>query len=761
MGAKSNNADQLLDSQPSQNLPNNTSLLSTNKLQDHLKTFGSPDSIDSGINMETCNSCIPYLQTFKNDSGDIIKSIYNQNLENNTKNLVDSNHNSDISIETENNINFVPSYNSYSNIQDKECIKDNIIERINVKEILSNNISLIEMNNSIHQDMKSNEIQTILPEGWKRHEDIDGLYYWHIKSGTIQREMPSTSCHTSSLSPVTSDLNPFRQDLTDPTEGSVEINFNAFKNKLARHSLNLTDYFPHRDFAKYQAVPVPALSTPLVFHVKSLGWCEINEADLTPERSSKAVNKCIMDLSYGRNSLETIGKWGEGQSLLLEIDSYNLSLKARSGKLITIQPIHSIKVWGVGKENGKDFAYVVKGMVHSPFSNAGSSLDSPLDSITRDRSLNEISTVRGYSGRCPHRILPHTAPSYLCYVFRCEPSAYSIAGTLKRACKRLMIERSSSLIRSPYQVGTISSFSEAYTGGLNKSLSFSGDGPIYPGGFRRPQNLSLTLPRVSQISPIDVGFLDPMNCFPTPIEEPFRVIKALYIGEIKVSKPSGVEVLNEAIETLYNNVPRSSWTSVCVKISPSCITILKQDSPPGAEPLTSCRVRYLSFLGIAQADACNCGFIMSTLLPPHPSSHDLTRGDHDIDYVTQVPEDDITDEVVSGAYLCQVLRCEPTAAALCKTIEAACRLRYQKCLDSARHRLTYTGSSTSPLTSSTATFAGLSEGWIGLEGDNGGSTLGVKSCYYRLALPTFYTLSSPNKRRACLLQAPFVPLHLA
>lgn len=30
-----------------------------------------------------------------------------------------------------------------------------------------------------------------LPFGWEKHEDNDGPYYWHIKSGTIQREPPT------------------------------------------------------------------------------------------------------------------------------------------------------------------------------------------------------------------------------------------------------------------------------------------------------------------------------------------------------------------------------------------------------------------------------------------------------------------------------------------------------------------------------------------------------------------------------------------
>lgn len=29
-----------------------------------------------------------------------------------------------------------------------------------------------------------------LPPGWEKHEDNNGPYYWHIKSGTIQREPP-------------------------------------------------------------------------------------------------------------------------------------------------------------------------------------------------------------------------------------------------------------------------------------------------------------------------------------------------------------------------------------------------------------------------------------------------------------------------------------------------------------------------------------------------------------------------------------------
>ena len=53
-------------------------------------------------------------------------------------------------------------------------------------------------------------------------------------------------------------------------------------------------------------------SSAIRFSVRSLGWVEIAEEDLTPERSSKAVNRCIVDLSLGRNDLlDVVGRWGD------------------------------------------------------------------------------------------------------------------------------------------------------------------------------------------------------------------------------------------------------------------------------------------------------------------------------------------------------------------------------------------------------------------------------------------------------------------
>lgn len=43
---------------------------------------------------------------------------------------------------------------------------------------------------SIGYSIEEKDSNKDLPYGWEKHEDNDGPYYWHIKSGTIQREPP-------------------------------------------------------------------------------------------------------------------------------------------------------------------------------------------------------------------------------------------------------------------------------------------------------------------------------------------------------------------------------------------------------------------------------------------------------------------------------------------------------------------------------------------------------------------------------------------
>ena len=58
-----------------------------------------------------------------------------------------------------------------------------------------------ELNTVVKRRPKKNNRlnENILPSGWEKHSDENGYYYWHVKSGTIQREYPQTSMGSALL----------------------------------------------------------------------------------------------------------------------------------------------------------------------------------------------------------------------------------------------------------------------------------------------------------------------------------------------------------------------------------------------------------------------------------------------------------------------------------------------------------------------------------------------------------------------------------
>ncbi|KAG5672777.1 hypothetical protein PVAND_002871 [Polypedilum vanderplanki] len=439
---------------------------------------------------------------------------------------------------------------------------------------------------------KKNGIEK-LPPGWERHEDNGGCYFWHIKSGTIQREMPlwpkelktplipptspipgtdgnSFSVAFNSLynygSSETSSINSANIGNTSAGNSNSQA---AVARSTSSHTLDLEQENKKRKDLEYKRRSYPLKSEtdkPIRFAVRSLGWVEIAEEDLTPERSSKAVNKCILDLSFGKNDLlDVVGRWGDGKDLFLDLDEGALKLiDPENLTVLNTQPIHTIRVWGVGRDNGSDFAYVAR------------------DRLTR---------------------------VHMCHVFRCETAARTIANTLRDICKKIMIERSVQI-----------------------------DGNNGPNAKRavRPTDLP-TENRQRRMRHA--------QSFPTPMEEPKKVLRAQYLGSTEVQQAVGMNVINDAIEKMSTEVAPENWVNVNVSISPSVIAI----RPTGDDDQTivEARVRYLSFLGIGK-NVKNCAFIVHT---------------------------------AQDKFIAHVFRCEPSSGALCKTIEAACKLRYQKCLD--------------------------------------------------------------------------------
>ncbi|XP_027138417.1 amyloid-beta A4 precursor protein-binding family B member 2 isoform X6 [Larimichthys crocea] len=496
-----------------------------------------------------------------------------------------------------------------------------------------------------------------LPPGWKKITDMAGIYYWHIPTGTTQWERPATrpaptgqtesqalGDHTTST-PRKHSLGSLSPSPTPEHEScQAEIFFRASTRSgsttsdssvepLSTHEPTLTTcgfvnscYFPrstslqgvpdqecrslhHEDEDKKQVWsdfggkidsevwkdlqaatvnPDPSLkefegatlryaslklrNRPAVeeeesssansdpeakcFAVRSLGWVEMAEEDLAPGKSSVAVNNCIRQLSYCKNDIrDTVGIWGEGKDMYLLLENNMLNLvDPMDRSVLHSQPIASIRVWGVGRDNGRDFAYVA-----------------------RDKNT---------------RILK-------CHVFRCDTPAKAIATSLHEICSRIMTERKNA---------------KAMAGGSLQDRMQAG----------------LDLPLQAE--------------FPTPKTELVQKFQVLYLGMLPVARPIGMDILNGAIDSLIGSSNKEDWTPVALNVADATVTISKDKDEE--EVLVECRVRFLSFMGVGR-DVHTFAFVMDA-------------GGHRFD--------------------CHVFWCEPNAGNVSEAVQAACMLRYQKCL---------------------------------------------------------------------------------
>ncbi|XP_069833665.1 amyloid beta precursor protein binding family B member 2 isoform X3 [Dendropsophus ebraccatus] len=397
-----------------------------------------------------------------------------------------------------------------------------------------------------------------LPPGWKKINDIAGIYYWHIPTGATQWERPVSAptdlpgSRKGSLSSVTSSPTPENEDLHAATV-NPDPSLKEFEGATLRYASLKLRNGPQSD--EDDSSSINSDPEAKCFAVRSLGWVEMAEEDLAPGKSSVAVNNCIRQLSYSKNDIrDTVGIWGEGKDmyLVLENDMLNL-VDPMDRTLLHSQPIVSIRVWGVGRDNGRDFAYVA-----------------------RDKDT---------------RILK-------CHVFRCDTPAKAIATSLHEICSKIMAERKNA-----------------------KATACSS---------------SQERPHASLDVPLQVEF-------PTPKTELVQKFHVLYMGMQSVSKPTGMDVVNEAIDTLMTPTSKEDWTPVIMNVADATVTVIKEKDE---EVLVECRVRFLSFMGVGK-DIHTFAFIMDT-----GNQHFETH----------------------------IFWCEPNAGSVSEAVQAACMLRYQKCL---------------------------------------------------------------------------------
>nr|XP_054586972.1 amyloid-beta A4 precursor protein-binding family B member 3 isoform X1 [Nothobranchius furzeri] len=230
-----------------------------------------------------------------------------------------------------------------------------------------------------------------LPTGWRTIKDSTGTYYWHVPTGTTQWQHP---CLTGTSKPHKTQLEDSEDDIptTIETEGAAD--------KSLWHEDFLTNRDPNSQGRGGGAVAYLQRSTSnQCFSVRSLGWLQVEEEDLSPGRSSLAVSNVIQQLSHGSSSEQRDGSGASGENremmLVLRKDTLTL-MDPLDHTLLHRQPIINIRVWGVGCNNGRDFAFVA-----------------------------------GDKDSCMLK----------CHVFRCDAPAKAIASALHQMCSKLLSEK--------------------------------------------------------------------------------------------------------------------------------------------------------------------------------------------------------------------------------------------------------------------------------------------------------------------------------
>ncbi|CAF0713738.1 unnamed protein product, partial [Brachionus calyciflorus] len=352
-----------------------------------------------------------------------------------------------------------------SSIQASQNGIDSLYSSIISSKKSSDNLCDFEDSDSSDQFIVHVE-QHELPLGWIRCCDETGIYYWHKPSGTVTRKPPKIDLPNKNFD-AQNEFDNLTPTNIDPMIKSFNQETQSSQRNFIKNSMSFSEFETNR-----------LKSNRIRFYVRSLGWVKINEEDLTPEKSSKAVNKCINELSRGiKDFNDVVARWGEGKDLYMDIeDNYLILVDPIDDKVLNKQLITSIRVWGVGRDNGRDFAYVA-----------------------RDKQTK----------------------THMCHVFRSDSGpAKEIANCLRDTCRRLLETKKQS---------------------SNTNIAKT---------LKRPDYLPDLISNNMNTNKIDFNLK--LRSVSYTQEEPKRSIKCRYLGNLIVNKPSGMQVLNDAIDKIYS-----------------------------------------------------------------------------------------------------------------------------------------------------------------------------------------------------------------
>ncbi|XP_016896993.1 amyloid-beta A4 precursor protein-binding family B member 3, partial [Cynoglossus semilaevis] len=348
-----------------------------------------------------------------------------------------------------------------------------------------------------------------LPSGWRTIKDSTGTYYWHVPTGATQWHRPSLTG---------------TQQTCDAKEDGQQSDVNRpMERKTDNRSSWLEDHLSNHD------------PESKCFAVRSLGWLQVEEDDLSPGRSSLAVSNVIQQLTQcsSPEQRERQGAWGEGREMMLVLKRDALTLlDPLDHTPLHCQPIINIRVWGVGCNNGRD---------------------------------RDFAFVAGDKDSCMLK----------CHVFRCDAPAKAIASALHDMCSKMMSEK---VLMRPSRSLTMESISPEDLPRQGERLcpAVIGCSPVTDCG-----------PEVSGC--VSVEFLEAM-------QQQVQKFEVQYVGNLPVSRAMGMEVLNRAIESIMNSTDRDDWEPIVIHVTDNILSLWRGEE--GEEPFWECPVRFLTFLGV-------------------------------------------------------------------------------------------------------------------------------------------------------------------
>lgn len=450
-------------------------------------------------------------------------------------------------------------------------------------------------------NINTNDSSVTLPIGWEQHRDKLGLYYWHVSTGVIQRNKP------------TSELEPRKESIL-VCHDDEEINQITLKSSDSDDD----DYF------ESGAALTLDDTSETTFVVYPLGCCEFDEIQLVqPANSTKAIQKCILRLCNMPTAEESIC-WGldQSQPILMKLHSnYIQFTDMKTRNLLRSQPINTIRTWAVDDDN--NFAFVIE-----------------------DRAeYSASSTSDQYESSVDYALL--SEPRMMCYVFRSmddDDMSCKVAAKLNEE---------------------ISRYKELLSTRMAKSTQLQ--------QMIEPTVASNTT-TADQLTDTEEDF----ECLETNNE---LTIPIKYIGSTPVPRPTGIDVLNAAIDKCLAEARERAESQRCCTPDPDCpngppysegeyIRMLNSmlidaklhvspssvivESCSDGEIIVECRIRYLTFICISRRDIRWFGFIMQNS--------------------------------TNKSFVAYCFECHPTAGPVCDAIQQSCTKMYEKVIKNSSKR---------------------------------------------------------------------------